>query len=807
MRRSLAILALMPLLMGTTFNGSFEATGSFIFGTQSATDNFVSLAESTTFGTGGSIADLTGRFAYPEYIGPPPDLSGWTQNTTFKDAGCSSDDTTWNSIKSAIGSASANTRIWLPDDCKVLAFITPTTGGGSADYTIDDGKDGLALWCDDPDVCGFELRYDTSSSPQWDYTAGAANAAQLTNWLFNVGSSITTAAQTCNWTGGYGVGTKKIATDCTISLSGGSAWGPGDIVRLTTDQITGFGNAGFNVLAKVTCVRDNSGTYSPNTPSDPECNQIDGNNQLQIDNGLPMDYAPAAYFWGQNVGVDFTNCTSEASCGSTLVTEQYDETQGHAVAQVERKNGSSPTTEVAEDIYFVGVGWTVYPEYIGGGYARVRDGFNVHFYKNKFDARVGAQTALTFGGSGPAEAGRVSVHSSDFSNGAWKTTCYAEITKIEIVDGDTLAVEYDNSAGCTFSNAGGDDSAAFTSDVDEPLLSGKSMVKTASTLVSTSPSPERRRFTVDVSSTTGANECEEGSGDPCEGIAINLDKYDNAAVYCNDDASNVQLVNNSFYNMTQSQIVQGGCSQYVFANNYTTKDTTFRAGRGPFHHGNAGAPANHFEGNDSSHTFKPFDGSNRRPRHNGEGVAHTYFKNRCRKVATNAPASGDYSTSGVCFSPNSTPQMGGSNENWTILLNVGDEMVSGTMDDSRNYNSSSPYPTTTAAPHNIYKMWWYRNRCTGSGCNQDDNFDAVNTSTVRDNSSSDVDESATVPTGWADDEAGLEPTSLFFTEKPEFWCDEALTFGQIGAYYDDFSGTLTKLPAQIRYEEGTCTLP
>jgi len=768
-------------------------------------DTFVSLAESTTFGPGGSIADLTGRFSYPAYIPPKTDWTGWTDDTSLKDGGCSADDSTWNSLKTLAGTVSDYTRIWLPDDCKVLAFITPTTGGGSGDLVIPGDHDGLAFYCDDPDVCGFELRYDTSASPQWDYTAGAANAAQLRNWLISVGSSQSSASQSCPWTGGYNIGAKKLTLGCSLATSGATAWAAGDIVRLTVNEIPGFGSANFNVMARVTCVNGSVSGASDKAGTD--CSEIgdSDDNSIQIDNGLPMDYNPSAYFWGnEGDGTNYTNCTNQSDCSGTQVTETYADTSGHTVGQVERKSGSSPTDAVAEDIYFVGVGWGLYPEFIGGAYVRVLDGFDVQFYRNVFDARVGAQNVLTFGGSGPGEASHVSVHSSDFSYGSFKTTCYAEITGIAIADSNTLTITYDNSGTCNFSNAGGDDSAAFTSDVDEPKLAGKARPKTASVLVSSSPA--RRSITVDVDSTTGVNECAEGTGDPCEGIVIDLDKFDNAMIYCNNRTSNIQIVNNVFHNATQSQIMQSGCSQYVFAYNYTTKDSDFGRGRGPFHHGNAGAPGHLFEGNDSSHAFQPFDGSNRRPTDNGEGVAHTYYKNRCREVATDGlPVSGYGAVSGTCFNNSSTAQMGASNEDWTILLNVGKEMVSGTMDDARNYNSGG-YPTTTAAPHNIYKMWWYRNRCAGTGCNQDDNFDAVNTSTVRDNSGTDQDESATVPAGWSS-EIGEEPTSLFFTAKPEFWCNEAMTFGEMGAYYDDFTGTLGKLPAQIRYEGTTCTPP
>lgn len=803
-------------------------------------DEFITLAESITFGPSGSIVDLTDRFAYPPYIEPKTDWTGWTENTSLKDGGCSTNSDTWTALKNAITAATDNTRIWLPDDCKVLAFITPAVGGGgSANYTIPDTKDGLALYCADPTVCGLELRYTTSVSPQWDYTAGSANAAQLRNWLFSVGSSQSASLQSCSWVDtdgdGYDVGTKKIELGCSVSLtdnctdiysnpsggasvqtsgsadgwcdSGGSvpfvgAWGPDDLVRLTVTRIKGFGTANFNVVAKVTCVNGSVSGASDKSGSD--CTEVgdSDDNTLQIDVGLPMDYAPAAYFWGVNAGTGFTTCTSSTNCGDTQIPDTYAATSGHTVHQIERKNGSSPTDNVAENIYFTGIGWTLYPEFIGGAYVRVLDAFNVHFYQNDFDCRVGAQNCITVGGA-TREASHVSIHSSDFSYGSFKTTCYAEITAISIVDSDTLSITYDNSATCNFQNAGGDDSAGFTSDVDEAKLAGKAKRKTASVLVSSSPA--RRSFTVDVDSTTGVNECAEGTGDPCEGIAIDLDKYDNAMIYCNNQSSNVQVVNNVFHNATQSQIMQSGCAQYVFAYNYTTKDTDFGRGRGPFHHGNAGAPGHLFEGNDSSHSFQPFDTSNRRPTDNGEGVAHTYYKNRCREVSTTGTVSTYGANSGTCFNVASTPQMGGSNEDWTIWLNAGKEMVSGTMDDDRNYNSDPDYPTTTAAPHNIYKMWWYRNRCTGTGCNQDDNFDAGNTSTVRDNGplgTDDVDESATVPAAWSG-EIGEEPTSLFFTEVPEFFTGAVgeCELGKIGAYYDDFSGTLCKIPAQLRFEE------
>lgn len=54
---------------------------------------------------------------------------------------------------------------------------------------------------------------------------------------------------------------------------------------------------------------------------------------------------------------------------------------------------------------------------------------------------------------------------------------------------------------------------------------------------------------------------------------------------------------------------------------------------------------------------------------------------------------------------------------------------------------------------------------------------------------------------------GDYPTSLYRTSVPSWWCQEACAWDQtgIGAFGDDFGGTLCKLPAQIRYEAETCT--
>ena len=70
-------------------------------------------------------------------------------------------------------------------------------------------------------------------------------------------------------------------------------------------------------------------------------------------------------------------------------------------------------------------------------------------------------------------------------------------------------------------------------------------------------------------------------------------------------------------------------------------------------------------------------------------------------------------------------------------------------------------------------------------------------------------EGDSAPAGWSTDTA---PASLYRASKPDWWCDEACDWSDvqsgIGAWGDDFSGALCKLPAEITLvDSGTCTLP
>lgn len=823
-RRILAIvLVLIAAAAGaqTRSGGLIRIQGPTLIGTSYPSPEFISFETSTTFGVGGSIYDYSNRFAIPKEIGLPPTPASYAnQNTTLKDGGCSSDGTTQNAIKELLdgdgsGDVADDTAIWLPDDCKVKWFMDPTRNQ-SLELNISGGGtkyDDIMLVCEDPDLCGLDLRYRawTGGSPadwnKWDWTAGDAysndGSEPLQAVAITVGNAVATSLQSCNWTGGYSLGAKKLETDCTISLSGASAWGPGDIVRLSINDIAGFGTLGSTYLTRVTCVRDNSGTLDPAVDPGGLCDEITGNNQIQIEDPLPMGYGPNDYFWGVNSGTSFDQYPSGSGT--------YADTSGHQVHQIERAGTSrcdlvgtgvcgngTGTDQIVEGFVFYKMGWSIFPEYIGGTYIHIRGAFGTHIYGNEFDGRVGGNSMITVATSA-TEAGRTSIHSNLFDGGPFNSICFGEINAIR----QTNPIEIDVLAeGCSFSSA--DDWVGFTSDVTDTDLAGNLFKKTPGTLVT--GTPDIQTVTLDgVDGTCGTGICVDTTPG---GLMVHMDNYAMAGIYMKG-ASNTQIVNNRLPNTTQTMIMQSGSMQTTFAYNYKRATADFRNGRGPFAHGNSYGSGNLMVMNDMDQAFVPLEESNRAPTDNGEGVNHLWYKNRCvQSTATTAPIGTstffDYSTRGDCFEVVYDDQWGAVNEDWNILLNVGEHVISGNtaIDEPSNNPDTNNADNTT--PHLVYELAYHRNR-SGTGIDQDDNFNGSNATTVRDNSGTDQDESDSVPAGWSA-EIGLEPTSIW--PKPAWWdtcTPSAMTFGQMGAYYDNLTGALSKLPAQIIAEGGTCT--
>lgn len=837
-----ALLAIVPSASsGAPSYGVSSSGGITLIGTGPPPDTFVSFEESTTFGPGGTIFDYSSRISIPVEIGPPPAPGTYANQdtTTFKDAGCTTDDADWEQLKEMLdgdgtGDVADDTAIWLPDDCKMRAFIDPSTTAGY-DLTIAAKYDDIGLICEDPTVCGFEVRYRpfvAGSSPAawrpWDYTASGASGDVYTTdaddplkvGAIRIGSGAPSAITSRTWTSGYNLGSKRLSLGSAIATSGGNEWGPGDIVRLSIDDITGSGTADADYMTRVTCADGSVSGTSDRVPAvDPGglCDELTGDNQIQIEDGLPMNYNPTGLYSGAFAGNSYTSTPIPPGTGGT-----YAVLSGHTVEQIERAGTGrcdlvatgvcgvgTGTNNVAEGIAFHKVGWSIYPEFIGGRYIGVISGFENYIYGNRLDGRVGGNSTVTLDGN---NASHTSLHSNRFKWGAFNTKCYGEIVAIRQTDPVEMDIMVNDSSTCSFAGIGmtTDDWVSFTSDVADPDIAGRVFRKRQGAY--TAGTPNLRTITIEgLDGTCGTGICVNTTPG---GLAVHMDSFAKATVY-SFGSSGSQFVNNRFLDTTQGIVVQSGSMGGVYAYNYE-RSTEFKNGRGlPFFHGDSYGSSHLMVMNDLDNAFVPLESSNRPPTDNGEGSHHLWYKNRCVATATpDWPFGDDQSdtgylggTRGLCIAINEANQGGASNEGWNILLNVGDQMINGAAKIDELSNNVSDFPAVNDAPHLTYSLAWHRNR-SASASDHDDNFDG-NGTTTRDDSGTDINENApTRPSAW-DSEVGLEPTSIW--PKPTWWdCTggsggtSSMTFGAMGAYYDAMNGTLGKLPAQIMEEGGTC---
>lgn len=793
--------------------------------------SFVSLAASPDWGTAGEVFDYASRIAIPNEIGLPPAevTTTWTQHTTFRDDTCSSDDTTMLAILAARDAAAERTLIWWPDNCKVKVFIQPSTARATAMEFLA-SKDEIGYACVNSTTCGPELNFYPGGGAGefvYDWVGGTAfsdDDATPASYAIAIGSTQSDPLQSCDWIAtDAALGTKMLQldeADCQIALSGADAWGPGDIVRLTTNRVTGAGtNNQSRGVYRVACVRSygtaiaGDGTQDPAVPAGGECSQITGDNQLQLVDTLHFDYRPTAYYWGgAGAGLSFTKHGSDTT-GPTV----YAATSGHQVHQIERVgdarggNGTE-TNNVAEGIVLWKLGFTVAPEimYIGGRYIGVLDAMDTHIYRPEMDGRIGGLELIGIGGtgapSGVGEGTNTSIHSPVVRGGAWKGRCFGEILAIRATN--PVEVDIHTPTDCSFTGA--DPQIGFTGDVADARLAGKTFVKAQGALVGTTR-------TVTLTGLNGANP--DGSGTPIDttpgGLAVHLDQFDNAWLYHQTRAFNTQLVNARLYNTQQGPIMQGGGARFVMAYSRKRTETDWNRGRGPFWHGNAGGGGHIFVGNDWDQWWPTNDTSNRAPTDHGEGTNVLIAKNRWVTTASTWPlgtldeGAGNYSSPGIAFWMNTEDQWGFANEKWSYLLNAAPTLMSGStkVDDASNLADTAP--ANDNPPHLFYNLAWHRNRSNAT--DNDDNFEAsANASTTKDVAAGEDDESATVPASYI-----AERTDSFDSiwPKPAWWdCtggaggSVSMPFLEIGAQWDDIANPSAngKLPAQIMEEGGTC---
>jgi hypothetical protein len=853
MLRALLVLAFVgPIFI----SGGRQTTGT------PPADTFVTLAESTTFGPGGSIFDYSTRIVAPKYIGPPPahtdpiylpantlDLSASTCSATTG-SGATLHSVLQNTIESHLSLAGGrkNSVILLPTGCAVNWYVT--AAGSGAEFTIPNTTDNLQFYCPPGNtVCGINQVIRTDSVAVGNmhpdgYLSGSSAGEHRTR-SFHVGDSRRTGITTCDITPTDEYCARVYQLTCSLAISGASAWGPGDIVRIQSDPIPGQGTDGYNYLTRVTCVEDSSGVRSPASDTSGElCGLLGapGTNRVQVENPPPFNLHPDANWWGENDGTTFTNCTNSSSCTATNFTDTYRPTawipgspgsQGNPeMVQIERMgssrcdivatgvcgNGtaSTGTAEViAENVWFVNLNWTMDLK-IGGAVMRFLNAYGGGIYGGKFTGTA-APSAVEFGGTG-AEAGSITVAGMTWEN-FWVENAKASGKILQVNKTNPVTIHVAGLSAHTIWASTGDTRLHITDGIGEPLFKDKQFVSTSGTFTAGTPGYWVVRLD-NVDGTVSGFDIDTTVG---TGWASRFDQFGGGTMYANGFASNVQIYNNVFINPEQHMIMQG-CTGCVYAANYLRNppDESGQS-RGPFHHGNAGSPGNIYEMNDQDSSIVTMDTSNRAPDDAGEGSNLVFYKNRRpSRGATTAPIGGsvfpDYGHSAVLGGQRGANQKGAANENWSIFLNAGHGAVingTGTRGLTGCDNTdTSPY--NCLAPHQTVNNAVFRNKCgscdldgliDGVDSNADGIPDTRNTTTRTDILlTEDGENHLGLEVNWAA-EVGEEPTSIFWREKPEWWCNEAMDFGEMGAYYDNFSGTLGKLPAQIRYEGTTCTLP
>ncbi len=844
-------------------------------------DDYVSLAASETFGPGGTIFDLTDRVAPPRYLGPPSENPAdyATVISTFRNASCSSDDSTWIAFRAALLAASDSTFIWLPQNCHMKIWMVAAGDGSMA--AIANTKDDIQVHCADPALCSVEIVYypdgqgpayvgggvstmETRSEPGDGIFAIGDGPARR---VFDIGTGPPATVQDCDWdptyTAGFEFGTHVVKlnpSDCLVTSTGATAWGPGDIARLRTDRITGYGTRGWTWLGRVACVRTVGADGIANDATAPDgvlfpndsalCDGLTMDNAVRFLDPVPWDLRPDTFYWGDPaLGLgDFFFRYLGSSNPDTTGPSIYAPTSGHKIQQVERAGtgrcdivkdgvcGNGATTDnIAENIWFTGLAWTVTPQYVGGMIADFRGVYGGGFFRGGPLNDSGRTAVMNFGGAG-REVGAAQIHSMDWHGTAGNMKCFGEITEIwvDALDVVRFKVAANGNTDCYFETAPGtsqpnwgEPEVGFSDNVADPRLAGQRFIVTRETWNPCPTTPPATTcnagtigtWTMRINGLSGANP--DGTGVPLDttpgGIASNVDQYGGGSFYWNPYSSGIRVVNTFFKEPMQHALNQG-CTGCVYSANYVhSNPAVSRRGRGPFNHGTGGSCGNIWENSASDQPIILADTSNREPVDHGEGCQNTYYKLRFydsgpRQWPLGAAIGTDYGSATVSGSGGmfhldngGTSQNGAANDKWSLLLSSGKLASHNATDWDKADNYDGDQGAPPQLPYQFFRLANLRNRVS-TGNDLDAWMDPLNTSTIKDTLANENGESTTVPAAWGpggSNEIGKEPSALYLPHDAEFICPGSDPFS-IGAYYDTIGGVNAKLPAEMRYLGEPC---
>lgn len=831
---------------GSISGGRIQGGGMGIPWLVEPPSDFVTLAASTLYGTSATVFNYADRVSTPEPI-PLPPLALWatyTQNTTMRDDICSTGESTatWDAYTAIVTAATGPTVIWLPDNCRVRQFLRPNTGGNTFDYSIT--KDYIIHRCaDEATDCGFrqvlentDVVYpgaDTTGTPfdpEWDYTRG--NISRLSNQArgLTIGAGLPysgpTPIDTLDWGDGsavgmaanYSLGSYLLDITENIRTTGatGTFVGPGDIIRVMVNPVPNGGTNGFQHITRVKCVdgMDDSGGSNENVDQLGEnCRTGLGKNMIEMVDPLPMDYADGSYHWNNTVGhrVEILERVGSGRCG--------------IVGSASVCGVGTGTTNMTEGVAFYKVKWDRQPLYTGesgAGFFQLLNAFDTVVYRNDFETAVGG-SVFTVGGSNNSAVGRTLLFGNIFRDDPWKVICFAEVVQV-FAENPTRVRLYNS--GCGFDDLTNNSRIGFSNEVAEPFLRGKTFKMTSFVNDGGSPST----VTVTLQNVDGTSGAALGAGVDGAfltgggGTAGELDDFAHALYYCIKGASNTQLISNALLGTNMGWIVEAGCTSHVAFGNWSLHGARERTERADFHHSNANAPGSHTEQNDLDISITVYASSVTQA---GEGLHNTKFKNRGRNTAVGGItpwAGADARGRGTIDFAEQSNQQGATNEFHNFFENAWQEIANATskMDCSDNTPPSGGSACTADEPPYMLKsMGWHRSRLVAAGANLDDNFDLFgfdatpNPTTATDvtgsNPNGTLYEYDQIPLAYsAAASAGQVPTSILYDSVPSWFpgCTGGtaapMTFGEMGASYDDFTVPLKALPIQILIEGGSC---
>lgn len=732
----------------------------------SANAQFVTL-DSSYIGTG-QTDDMTDKIPRPLPLDArlPLDTSGWVIDTLAYPGECN--EAGILSAKNAAITA-GNTVV---DMSLCVDTINIATG-----FAISKAANGVVL-----------RGHPVTKLPVLNFTrSGTPPERGWADLMFQVGEAgIPTPIATWLWDRAT---THVKGTDLVGSSQAITAVYPGDMVTTDFDP-TGFSNGGANPLRRTEHWRVVCAVWSDGTVSGAGlgCDAL-AINTIKLNGNHQLDMTGNAYTEGPYTG--------------------------HTIYHIERPNDATVTQNIAENVGLED--FTIQHAYGNAGVRAYYKAIDFHGCMECW--MTGMQFPKPWGHSWfslNAYSGDMLIEGNDFVGPVYANMCRIDITAS--TQGNPVGVTISRPAGCPSQYKF--DSfypyLIFPHDYPEAGLAGKITKFTCSEVigeecVDPSTGANRDGFTVTLTDfKTGATI--DGAGfatTPTSAWTMLTNEWQVGGYYWGGESSGNQFINNSMLNPRSCGIMQSGAySSWVYGN-YIVHGPEYNAMRCFFNHG-SGMASSGIEANDAD---SPLVIVAQASNASITGIGPHFYvgRNRIRQHVETHLGNDWCALGGICNE--SYDQFGSASEDLVLSANTfaGFPVAgnAGKLGSCNNDNDTGTGLTAAGceAPYQHDGLYVLGNLWRDE---TDVSFaeSATNNPTfVRPELDAGINVNVDVaPAGWS---TRSYPSSILYDTTgaaPHWWCQESGTFGaSIGSDVDDFGGTLSKLPAQIRFESGTCT--